>query len=97
LKLDIRFDFSSQGYELQENSHLIALFENLYPRLNLPLQFNPFRSHSDGNLFFGAGCKPLILGPGSLETAHTADEQTSLSEVESAARIYAALCLNRFV
>jgi len=94
LKLDIRFDFSSQGYELQESRHLVELFENLYPRLNLPLQFNPFRSHSDGNLFFGAGCQPLILGPGSLETAHTADEQTSLSEVESAARIYAALCLN---
>jgi acetylornithine deacetylase len=36
----------------------------------------------------------MILGPGSLETAHTADEQTSLSEVEAAARIYAALCLS---
>lgn len=94
LKLDIRFDFSSQGYELQGNDTLVELFENLYPRLNLPLQFNPFRSHSDGNLFFGAGCRPLILGPGSLETAHTADEQTSISEVEAAARIYAALCLN---
>jgi len=53
----------------------------------------PFRSHSDGNLFFQAGVKPLVLGPGSLETAHTQDEQTSLAEVEAAARIYAALCL----
>lgn len=97
LKLEINFDFASQGYELQESGHLVALFESLYPRLNLPLQFNPFRSHSDGNLFFGAGCRPLILGPGSLETAHTADEQTSLSEVEAAARIYAALCLHAFV
>ncbi len=72
LNLEMNFDFSAQGYSLQENSHLVELFENLYPRLNLPLQFNPFRSHSDGNLFFRAGCRPLILGPGSLETAHTA-------------------------
>jgi acetylornithine deacetylase len=94
LNLEISFDFSSQGYELQEKGSLVELFEILYPRLNLPLQFDPFRSHSDGNLFFGAGCQPLILGPGSLETSHTADEQTSLSEVEAAARIYVALCLN---
>jgi len=52
-----------------------------------------FRSHSDGNLFFAAGSKPLILGPGSLETAHTNEEQVVFDEVTAAARIYAALCL----
>ena len=52
-----------------------------------------FRSHSDGNLFFAAGCKPLILGPGALEVCHTPEEQVDLSEVLAAARIYAALCL----
>jgi acetylornithine deacetylase len=52
-----------------------------------------FRSHSDGNLFFAAGVKPLILGPGSLETAHTPDERVAFDEVSCAARIYAALCL----
>ncbi|MCW8859171.1 MAG: M20 family peptidase, partial [Deltaproteobacteria bacterium] len=67
--------------------------EDVFPRLNLPLRFVPFRSHSDGNLFYQAGSKPLILGPGSLETAHTSEEQTSLVEVEAAARIYAALAL----
>jgi acetylornithine deacetylase len=54
---------------------------------------DPFRSHSDGNLFFAAGVKPLILGPGSLETAHTPDERVVFEEVSGAARIYAALCL----
>ena len=52
-----------------------------------------FRSHSDGNLFFAAGVNPLILGPGSLETAHTPDERVVFDEVSGAARIYAALCL----
>jgi acetylornithine deacetylase len=93
LNLEISFDFASQGYQLGGDNRLGEILESIFPRLNLPLQFVPFRSHSDGNLFFEAGVNPLVLGPGSLETAHTPDEQTSLSEVEAAARIYAALCL----
>jgi len=93
LGLELSFDFSSQGYVLEKGGLIMDVLEDIYPRLNLPLYDNPFRSHSDGNLFFSAGCRPLILGPGSLETAHTEDEQTSLFEVETAARIYAALCL----
>ena len=93
LDLDYSFDFESGGYRLDFDPRLVQILEDIYPRLNLPLEFVPFRSHSDGNLFFEAGCKPLILGPGSLETAHTADEQTSLAEVEAAVRIYAALAL----
>lgn len=94
LNMTLSFAFSAQGYDLEDYGRFSEVFDDVYTQLNLPLRFNPFRSHSDGNLFFGAGCRPLILGPGSLETAHTADEQTSLSEVEAAARIYAALCLS---
>lgn len=93
LHISLSFEFSAQGYALEELGPFRDTLEEVYTQLNLPLRYTPFRSHSDGNLFFGAGCQPMILGPGSLETAHTADEQTSLSEVEAAARIYAALCL----
>ncbi|MEJ2469595.1 MAG: M20/M25/M40 family metallo-hydrolase [Desulfuromonadales bacterium] len=93
LNIALTFDFSAPGYRLEDHQKFADILGEVYTQLNLPLQFNPFRSHSDGNLFFQAGCRPLILGPGSLETAHTADEQTSLSQVEAAARIYAALCL----
>lgn len=93
LDIDISFTFDSRGYRLDPHNCLSSVLEKIYPRLNLPLHHDAFRSHSDGNLFFEAGVKPLILGPGSLETAHTPDEQTTLSEVEAAARIYAALCL----
>jgi len=93
LDIDISFTFDSRGYRLDSHNCLSSVLEKIYPRLNLPLHHDAFRSHSDGNLFFEAGVKPLILGPGSLETAHTPDEQTTLSEVEAAARIYAALCL----
>jgi acetylornithine deacetylase len=93
LALEVGFEFEAGGYQLDLNNPLIEVLEDVFPRLNLPLNFVPFRSHSDGNLFFQAGSRPLILGPGSLETAHTAEEQTSLAEVEASARVYAALAL----
>ena len=93
LEIEMTFTFDSRGYRLDADNWLAGVLEEVYPRLNLPLQHDAFRSHSDGNLFFEAGVKPLILGPGSLETAHTPDEQTTLGQVEDAARIYAALCL----
>ena len=93
LDLEASFDFEAGGYQLQPKNPLMKVLEEVCPRLNLPLEPEPFRSHSDGNLFYRAGSRPLILGPGSLETAHTAEEQTSLAEVEAAARLYAALAL----
>jgi len=94
LDLEAYFDFEAGGYQLDLDNRLMKVLEEICPRLNLPLEFEPFRSHSDGNLFHQAGSRPLILGPGSLETAHTAEEQTSLAEVEAAARLYAALALH---
>lgn len=93
LDLEMTFTFDSRGYRLETENWPATELAELYPRLGLPLKFDAFRSHSDGNLFFEAGVKPLILGPGSLETAHTSDEQTIFSEVVAAARIYAGLCL----
>jgi acetylornithine deacetylase len=93
LDLDISFDFASAGYSLGTSNRPAKILREVYPKLDLSLQMDPFRSHSDGNLFFAAGVKPLILGPGSLETAHTADERVVFEEVSNAARIYAALCL----
>lgn len=93
LDLEANFDFEAGGYQLALDNRLMEVLEEVCPRLNLPLEFEPFRSHSDGNLFYQAGSRPLILGPGSLETSHTAEEQTSLAEVEAAARVYAALAL----
>jgi len=95
LDLHVAFDFASAGYNLGLDNPLAAVLGEIYPRLGLPLKFDAFRSHSDGNLFFAAGSKPLILGPGALEISHTPEEQVEFSEVLSAARIYAALCLGK--
>jgi acetylornithine deacetylase len=93
LEVEIGFDFASPGYDLGSDSRPARIVNEVYPRLGLQPKLDAFRSHSDGNLFFAAGSKPLILGPGSLETAHTPDEQVVFTEVVTAARIYAALCL----
>ena len=95
LDLDLAFEFASAGYNLGTDNHLAHLLQEVYPKLGLALEMDAFRSHSDGNLFFAAGVKPLILGPGSLETAHTHDERVLFAEVSAAARIYAALCVAR--
>jgi acetylornithine deacetylase len=94
LDLELSFDFASAGYSLGIDNRAAEILRRIYPELGLQLKQDAFRSHSDGNLFFAAGCKPLILGPGSLESAHTPDEQVNRGEVLAAARIYAALCLN---
>ncbi len=93
LDLSVAFNFASAGYNLGTDNPLAHILERVYPRLGEPLRFDAFRSHSDGNLFFAAGCRPLILGPGALEISHTPEEQVEFSEVLSAAHIYAALCL----
>jgi acetylornithine deacetylase len=93
LDLSVAFEFASAGYNLGTDNFLARALQELYPRLGLPLKLDAFRSHSDGNLFFAAGCRPLILGPGALEVCHTPEEQVDFTEVLAAARIYAALCL----
>ncbi len=93
LDLQVDFDFASRGYDLGTDNGLSDILRGIYPGLGLELRLDAFRSHSDGNLFFAAGSKPIILGPGNLETAHTNDEQVIFNEVTAAARIYAAICL----
>jgi acetylornithine deacetylase len=93
LELEVGFDYSYGGYDLGDGNQMAHLLREIYTCLNLPFCLDSFRSHSDGNLFFAAGTKPVILGPGSLETAHTSDEQVPFADVLTAARIYAALCL----
>jgi acetylornithine deacetylase len=94
LDLELHFELAAQGYQLPVDGQMAQSLTAIYQQLRLPLSFDAFRSHSDGNLFFEAGCQPLILGPGNLETAHTPDEQTSFAEVLAAAQIYAALAVN---
>jgi acetylornithine deacetylase len=95
LDLKVDFDFASSGYNLGTDNALAEALREIYPRLGLQLKFDAFRSHSDGNLFFAAGSKPVILGPGALEISHTPEEHVPFSQVLAAAQIYAALVLGK--
>lgn len=93
LELEVEIPWASRSYDLGSDHWPGHALAELYPRLARPLAFTAFRSHSDGNLFYEKGTRPLLLGPGSLETAHTWDEQVPLEEVDLAAAIYLGLCL----
>jgi acetylornithine deacetylase len=97
LNLQVDFDFASLGYSLGLDNPLARNLSAVYQSLGLELRLDAFRSHSDGNLFFAAGTKPIILGPGNLESAHTADEYVEFSQVSAAAHIYAAICLGEVI
>ena len=93
LDLTVDFDFAASGYDLGTDNPLVHHLPSIYQSLGLAPRLDAFRSHSDGNLFYAAGTRPIILGPGALEVAHTPDEQVAFAEVCAAAGIYAALCL----
>lgn len=93
LDVKVNYSFASPGYNLGDEPGLKQVLENACKELGLALRLDAFRSHSDGNLFYAAGVRPLILGPGLLETAHTPEEQVVFEEVAAAAHLYAALCL----
>lgn len=76
------------GYSLDEQAFLPPLVRSALEKRALPWQAKSFPSHSDANLLWASGVKPILLGPGSLERAHTSDEAVSFAQVTSAASIY---------
>lgn len=61
------------------------------------LSFRPegFPAWSDGGMLHSqTGCNCIILGPGSLEKAHSADECVPIHELERAVDIYESIALN---
>ena len=81
------------GYELPEKGVVVETMQAVYGARNRPWQTQAFRSHSDANQIWAAGIKPILLGPGQLEKAHTPDEAVSFQQVCQAAEIYLDLML----
>lgn len=91
-ELEIRdvFDFCTLqgGYALPDKGWLPDLLRATYSRHELPWSPGAFPSHSDANLLWSEGIRPIILGPGQLEKAHTQDESVNFSQVALAADFY---------
>lgn len=84
----LRFATVHAGYEIPSKGPLVETLRTLYDRLTLPWEPLPFRSHSDANLLWAAGVKPILIGPGQLEQAHAPGEWLSFQQVCQAAELY---------
>jgi len=87
----IVFNYLHAGYELPLKGNMFSGLKSIYESLGFPFEPMSFRSHSDANLLWEAGIRPILIGPGQLEEAHTADESVSFKQILEAARIYARL------
>ncbi len=81
------------GYALPEKGPVVDAIKNVFQRHSLPWSSNAFRSHSDANQIWASGVKPVILGPGKLEQAHSQEESISFQQVCLAAEIYLDIML----
>lgn len=89
----LRFSTVHAGYHLSEKSSMAHALREVLEKRSLFWQPQLFRSHSDANLLWAAGVKPMLLGPGRLECAHSPEECVSIRQVETAAEIYLDLLL----
>ncbi len=76
------------GYELPEKGEVVKSLKQAYENLEINWQTGNFQSHSDANQLWGAGIKPVVLGPGSLAEAHSTDESVEFDQVCRCADIY---------
>ncbi len=87
----LSFDYVNAGYELPQKGYLVETLKRVYADRQLPWEPQSFPSHSDANLLWAAGIKPIILGPGSLEKAHSPDESVSFEQVLLASKVFYGL------
>lgn len=90
----VRFCNIHSGYELPEKGAVVDALRKVYSSNALDWAPQAFRSHSDANLLWAAGMKPLLLGPGGLEKAHSPEEAVSFADVLTASRIYYDLLMS---
>lgn len=84
----VRFPTIDAGYELPMRGPIVETLAAVYETLGLPFEPAAFRSHSDANVLWESGIRPILLGPGSLEQAHAPREFVRFAEVEKASRLY---------
>lgn len=90
----LHFTTIHAGYSLPEKGRIVDSLRKVFADRSLSWTPQAFPSHSDANLLWAAGVKPILLGCGELEKAHTPDECISFSQVELAAEVYLDLLLS---
>lgn len=90
---NINFTTIHSGYQLPGRGPIVEDLKEVYQLHQLPFSPQSFPSHSDANVLWEAGVKPILLGPGKLEAAHTPNESVSFSQVAKAAQMYVDLAM----
>jgi len=88
MNAELLFEDTFPGYRVHANRFFVKKLKETYEKMDLQWEIQDFRSHSDGNILWAAGINPIILGPGSLEAAHTPEESVRFSQVAQAAQLY---------
>jgi acetylornithine deacetylase/succinyl-diaminopimelate desuccinylase family protein len=75
------------------DSNVVKLLSEILKNRKLPSEPSGAAFGSDASKFAQAGIPSLILGPGSIDQAHTADEYVDIDQVEEALLVYRDLML----
>ena len=94
LDIALRFTTIHGGYDIPPKGPFVEAIKNVYQSHSLEWVPQAFPSHSDANIFWEAGIKPVIIGPGQLEQAHAPEESVSFKQVCLAAQLYLDLILS---
>lgn len=80
--------FFSPGFRPASDDRSSAPLRAALERVGRPWRPDTFASHSDAPTYAAAGMPTVVLGPGSLEVAHTGVEFVKVSELVAARRLY---------
>lgn len=91
IEIGFRSATIAAGYQLPEKGMVVDTIKDIFKTHNRSWSADAFRSHSDANQIWASGVKPIILGPGQLEQAHSHDESVSFQQICLAAEMYLGL------
>ncbi len=84
----VDFPTVNRGYKIPDKGKMVRLIRKSFENRGFSWEPGSFRSHSDANILWEAGTKPVILGPGHLAKAHSNNESVPLKQVFLAAEVY---------
>jgi acetylornithine deacetylase/succinyl-diaminopimelate desuccinylase len=98
LKYEVKATLPEDGYFgplfLPKNHDFIDITRNAVEDAGLIAQITGMQGWTDGATILHKGFPTLIIGPGSMEKAHSEDEFVSIIEVINAVKVYLSLAMN---
>lgn len=74
--------------ETSPDSHIVRTAQQALERLGLPAEPAGVPFGSDASKFTRAGILSIVMGPGSIDQAHTAAEYVAMDQVVQAVKVY---------